>query len=167
MAHPKLQITKDWLKNRAGVTLAITAIITDRMIKTQTIQVSCLVSYINERYGVLAVSKRAMAVTKVADDRLYHPIRDYLNALPPWDGIKRVESLLSFDGWAGKSDIGGYAVIVRIELRAKAAVESMMVNAGQSPHATHQYSRRLKMIPAAVWVVWITVAGSSIKAVNS
>lgn len=31
--------------------------------------------------------------TKVADDRRFHPIRDYLDALPVWDGIERVDTL--------------------------------------------------------------------------
>lgn len=31
--------------------------------------------------------------TKVADDRRFHPIRNYLNALPVWDGIERVDTL--------------------------------------------------------------------------
>jgi len=35
-----------------------------------------------------------IAVTKVTDDRSYHPIREYLEALPPWDGTARLERLL-------------------------------------------------------------------------
>ena len=31
--------------------------------------------------------------TKVAEDRRFHPVRDYLNALPEWDGVKRIETL--------------------------------------------------------------------------
>ena len=34
-----------------------------------------------------------MCFAKVADDRRFHPIRDYLDSLPPWDGECRVESL--------------------------------------------------------------------------
>lgn len=34
-----------------------------------------------------------MAFTKVADDRHFHPVRDYLNSLPEWDGKKRVETV--------------------------------------------------------------------------
>ncbi len=35
-----------------------------------------------------------VSFTKVADDRHFHPIRDYLNALPVWDGVSRIETLL-------------------------------------------------------------------------
>lgn len=31
---------------------------------------------------------------KVADDRAYHPVRDYLDGLPAWDGIERLDTLL-------------------------------------------------------------------------
>lgn len=34
-----------------------------------------------------------MAFTKIADDRRFHPIRDYLDSLPVWDGTKRVEDV--------------------------------------------------------------------------
>lgn len=33
-------------------------------------------------------------MTKVTDDRSYHPIREYFDALPPWDGTPRVETVL-------------------------------------------------------------------------
>ncbi|MGI6735940.1 MAG: hypothetical protein ACOX41_01330 [Anaerovoracaceae bacterium] len=34
-----------------------------------------------------------MSFTKIADDRHFHPVRDYLNSLPEWDGVGRVEDL--------------------------------------------------------------------------
>ena len=50
--------------------------------------------FIAERYGQLPVSVIRDAVDKVADDRHYHPIRDFLAALPAWDGVPRLDSLL-------------------------------------------------------------------------
>ena len=45
-------------------------------------------------YGVFSTRNHEVSFTKVADDRRFHPIRDYLNALPKWDGIARVDTLL-------------------------------------------------------------------------
>ena len=53
-----------------------------------------LVSYIDTNYGTFSQRNYQIAVTKVADDRSYHPIREYLKALPTWDGIPRVDTLL-------------------------------------------------------------------------
>lgn len=53
-----------------------------------------LVSYIDTYYGTFSQHNYQIAVTKVADDRSYHPIREYLNGLPVWDGIPRVDTLL-------------------------------------------------------------------------
>ncbi|CUH96378.1 hypothetical protein P22_2468 [Propionispora sp. 2/2-37] len=54
-----------------------------------------LISYIDSNYGTFSSRNYEIAVTKVADDRSYHPIREYLNSLPPWDGVPRVEKLLT------------------------------------------------------------------------
>ena len=35
-----------------------------------------------------------ISFTKVADDRHFHPVRDYLDSLPEWDGEKRVEDVI-------------------------------------------------------------------------
>lgn len=53
-----------------------------------------LVSYIDTHYGSFSQRNFQIAVTKVSDDRSYHPIREYLNFLPQWDGIPRVDTLL-------------------------------------------------------------------------
>ena len=53
-----------------------------------------LVSYIDANYGHFSGTCYNTAVTKVADDRSYHPIRNFLKNLPTWDGIPRVETLL-------------------------------------------------------------------------
>lgn len=53
-----------------------------------------LVSYIDTKYASFTARQHIVAIAKVADDRSYHPIRNYLAALPGWDGIPRVDTLL-------------------------------------------------------------------------
>ena len=50
--------------------------------------------YISSHYGPLSPRCTQSAVDKVADDRSYHPILDFLDALPEWDGIPRLDTLL-------------------------------------------------------------------------
>ena len=49
---------------------------------------------IDIRYIPFSSRNHEVSFTKVADDRSFHPVRDYLNSLPEWDGKKRVENLL-------------------------------------------------------------------------
>ena len=53
-----------------------------------------LISYIDSHYGTFSQRNYDIAVTKVTDDRSYHPIREYLSNLPKWDGVPRVDTLL-------------------------------------------------------------------------
>ena len=53
-----------------------------------------LICYVDEHYGTFSQRNFDLAVTKAADDRSYHPIRDYFKKLPKWDGVPRVETLL-------------------------------------------------------------------------
>ena len=53
-----------------------------------------LISYVDSHYGTFSQRNYQIAVTKVSDDRSYHPIREYLDALPEWDKISRVDTLL-------------------------------------------------------------------------
>lgn len=53
-----------------------------------------LISYVDSHYGTFSARNYEIAVMKVADDRSYHPVREYLNSLPEWDGAPRVETLL-------------------------------------------------------------------------
>lgn len=52
-----------------------------------------LKSIIDIRYLPFSGRNHDVAFTKAADDRHFHPVRDYLNSLPEWDGIERVEDL--------------------------------------------------------------------------
>lgn len=53
-----------------------------------------LISYVDSHYGTFSARNYDIAVTKVTDDRSYHPIREFIENLPEWDGIKRVDTLL-------------------------------------------------------------------------
>jgi len=53
-----------------------------------------LISYIDSHFGTFSDRNYKIAVAKVTDDRSYHPIREFLDALPVWDRVKRVETLL-------------------------------------------------------------------------
>ena len=53
-----------------------------------------LVCYVDSNYGTFSKQNYDIVVTKVADDRSYHPIREMFDSLPPWDGIPRAETVL-------------------------------------------------------------------------
>ena len=53
-----------------------------------------VISYIEQQYGAFSLKNYSIAIGKVADDRSYHPIREYLSSLPSWDGVPRVDTLL-------------------------------------------------------------------------
>ena len=53
-----------------------------------------LMWYIDQNYGTFSERHYNVAVTKFADDRSYHPIKNYLSGLPVWDGVARVDTLL-------------------------------------------------------------------------
>lgn len=70
-----------------------------------------LISYIDLTYGTFSARNYDIAVTKVADDRSYHPIREFLDALPEWDGVERVDTLLI--DYLGAEDNGYIRAVTR------------------------------------------------------
>lgn len=52
-----------------------------------------LKAVIDLRYLPFSTRNHDIAFMKTADDRHFHPVRDYLDGLPEWDGVKRVEAL--------------------------------------------------------------------------
>lgn len=53
-----------------------------------------LEAYLAGAYTEFTRTRILSAITKVADDRSYHPVREYLKNLPEWDGVLRVDTLL-------------------------------------------------------------------------
>ena len=47
-----------------------------------------------EQFAAFPKQTALDGLQKVADDRSFHPIREYLDGLPPWDGVQRAERLL-------------------------------------------------------------------------
>ena len=54
-----------------------------------------LVCYVEFKYGTFSLKNYEIALNKVVDDRAYHPVREYLEALPPWDRVRRTDTLLT------------------------------------------------------------------------
>lgn len=52
-----------------------------------------LKALIDVRYIRFSTRNHDVAFDKVTDDRRFHPIRDYLDSLPKWDGVQRVDRL--------------------------------------------------------------------------
>ena len=48
----------------------------------------------NTYKGIYSPTKMNDALLAVASTRAFHPVRDYFNTLPEWDGIERVDTLL-------------------------------------------------------------------------
>lgn len=75
-----------------------------------------LISYVDAHYGTFSARNYDIAVTKVADDRAYHPIREFIESLPEWDQVPRVDTLLV--DYLGASDTAYVRAVTRKTLCA-------------------------------------------------
>ena len=75
-----------------------------------------LICYVDDNYGTFSSRNYSIAITKAVDDRSYHPIREYFDALPPWDGIPRVDTL--FIDYLGATDNAYVRAVARKTLCA-------------------------------------------------
>ena len=67
--------------------------------------------YLERVYGLYTPSKLKGILLAIAAERSYHPIRDYFDALPAWDGVPRVETL--FMDYLGSPDTAYIRAIAR------------------------------------------------------
>ena len=78
--------------------------------------ISSLAGYIDRVYSLYSMSKLKNALLAVMTERTFHPIREYLEALPAWDGIKRVDTLLT--DYLGAEDNAYTRAVIRKTLVA-------------------------------------------------
>lgn len=50
--------------------------------------------YVEKVHGLYSPTKTKEALIATSAERAYHPVRDYLGALPEWDGTQRIDTLL-------------------------------------------------------------------------
>lgn len=75
--------------------------------------------YLNKGYGVYAPSKTKDALLAVASERAYHPVKEYLDGLTEWDGVKRIDTLLT--DYLGAEDSDYTRAVIRKTLTAAVA----------------------------------------------
>lgn len=72
--------------------------------------------YLAERYGIYSPGKTKDAVLTVAATRRYHPVREYFESLPAWDGVERLDTLLI--DYLGAEDTAYNRAVIRKTLIA-------------------------------------------------
>ena len=75
-----------------------------------------LICYVDAAYGTFSARNYDIAVTKAVDDRSYHPIREFFETLPAWDGVERADTLLV--DYLGAEDTPYVRAVTRKELCA-------------------------------------------------
>lgn len=80
---------------------------------------SALKVYFDKNYGVWSPTKLKEALIAVAAERAYHPIKEYLDTLPAWDGVERLDTLLI--DYLGAEDNGYSRAVIRKTLVAAVA----------------------------------------------
>lgn len=75
--------------------------------------------YINHKYGVYSPTKTKDAILTAASERAYHPIKEYLESLPPWDGVGRIDNLLR--DYFGADDNSYTRAVIRKSITAAVA----------------------------------------------
>lgn len=75
--------------------------------------------YLEHVYTLYTPSKLKTILLTIAGERQYHPIRDYIESLPAWDGVPRVDTL--FVNYLGAADTAYTRAVARKMLVAAIA----------------------------------------------
>ena len=75
--------------------------------------------YLDKRYGIYSPSKTKDALLAVASERAYHPVKEYLDQIPVWDGVKRMDMLLT--DYLGAEDTEYTRAVIRKTMTAAVA----------------------------------------------
>ena len=80
---------------------------------------AALTAYLDRVYHIFSPSKLRNALLTITAERSFHPIKEYLENLPAWDGTKRVETLLV--DYLGAEDTSYVRAVTRKTLVAAVA----------------------------------------------
>lgn len=75
--------------------------------------------FLSRKYGIYSPTKTKDAILAVAAERAYHPILEYLEALPAWDEVPRIETLLI--DYFGAEDSAYTRAVIRKTMAAAVA----------------------------------------------
>lgn len=75
--------------------------------------------FLDQNYGIYSPNRTKDALVQAAHLRHYHPVKEYLEALPPWDGVPRVDTLLV--DYLGAEDCSYTRAVTRKTLAAAVA----------------------------------------------
>ena len=78
-----------------------------------------LLIYLDHVYTLYTPAKLKSILLAIATERSYHPIRDYIESLPAWDGVPRVDTL--FVDYLGAADTAYTRAVARKMLVAAIA----------------------------------------------
>ena len=75
--------------------------------------------FLSKKYGIYSPTKTKDAILAVAAERAYHPILEYLESLPAWDEVPRIETLLV--DYFGAEDSAYARAVIRKTMAAAVA----------------------------------------------
>lgn len=83
-------------EHRCGIDIRDAALLPWKPLKRgwSDADLASLSSYFDRVYHIYSQQKLKAALLTAASERSFHPVREYLESLPPWDEVKRLDTLL-------------------------------------------------------------------------